>query len=85
MYNKLRRCPKKIRNPHGDLRGQVVSLLDKQVCLNKVKSHITYEEHVSRGSDSWSWHANRFADELASINAIVVAPFAVEAVNDWGF
>ncbi|CAL1138884.1 unnamed protein product [Cladocopium goreaui] len=30
LYNKLRRCPKKIRNPHGDLRGQLVTLLDKQ-------------------------------------------------------
>ena len=46
VYNKLRRCPKKIRNPHGDLRGQLVTLLDKQVSLTKVKSHITHEEHL---------------------------------------
>eukprot|EP00438_Fugacium_kawagutii_P020690 Skav232339 [mRNA] locus=scaffold1704:401439:402953:+ [translate_table: standard] len=85
VYHKLRRSPKKIRNPHGDLRGQLATLLDKQVCLNKVKSHITHEEHVSLGRESWSWHANRFADGLASMSATVVAPFAVEDVNAWVF
>ena len=83
VYNKLRRCPKKIRNPHGDLRGQLVTLLDKQVSLTKVKSHITHEEHVSLGRESWSWHANQCADELASMNAAAVAPFEVEGVNGW--
>ena len=83
VYNKLRRCPKKIRNPHGDLRGQLVTLLDKQVSLTKVKSHITHEEHVSLGRESWSWHANQCADELASINAAAVAPFEVEGLNNW--
>ena len=58
VYNKLRHCPEKIRNPHGDLRGQVVSLLGKQVCLNKVTSHIMCEDV------SFHWFASIYCSFL---------------------
>ena len=83
VYNKLLRQSTKIHNPHSDLRGQVVEHLAKRVRLTKVKSHLTLDEHVARGGESWSWHANAFADELASVTAESIAPYAVAEVNSW--
>ena len=85
VFTQVRRCLKKIRNPHGDLKGQLATLLDKQVRLTKVKSHIPLDEHVAAGGEVWSWHANGFADALASLAAEAVAPHAVAEVNAWIF
>ena len=83
VYNKLKRCRNRIQNPHGDLKVCLVDQLGKKVCLTKVKSHLTLEEHLARAGESWSLHANKFADELTDMAALSIAPHGKEEANAW--
>ena len=51
--------------------------------LTKVKSHLTLAEHLSKGGEAWSWQANKFVDELATITAQSVAPYAKAEATGW--
>ena len=83
VYTKLKRCRNRILNPHGDLKVRLVDQIEKKVRLTKVKSHLTLEEHLGRAGESWSWHANKFADEFANMAALSIAPYGKEEANAW--
>ena len=83
VYTKLKRCRNRILNPHGDLKVRIVDQIEKKVRLTKVKSHLTLEEHLGRAGESWSWHANKFADEFANMAALSIAPYGKEEANAW--
>jgi hypothetical protein len=83
VYTKLKRCRNRILNPHGDLKVRLIDQIEKKVRLTKVKSHLTLEEHLGRAGESWSWHANKFADEFANMAALSIAPYGKEEANAW--
>ena len=76
VYDKLKSCRKRSQNLHGDLK-------EKKAPLTTVESHLTLEEHRARAGESWSWHANKFANEFADVVELSIAPYGKKEAKAW--